>query len=73
MVRYKVPNTNISDKIRVTRRDLNVESVADYMEQATNTLNQTVTLENAIKPHPVTTPNIQMNIYVTANDKIGTN
>ena len=73
MVRDKVSNTNITDKIRVARRYQNVQSLTEYVSQAIDTLNQTATLKDVIKPRPITTLNIQMNIYVTTNDEIGTN
>ena len=73
MIRDKVSNTNITDKIRVPRRYQNIQSVTQYVSRATDTLNQTAALKDVIKPRPITTLNIQMNIYVTTNDKIGTN
>ena len=73
MVRDKVSNTNITDKIRVARRYQNVQSLTQYVSRAIDTLNQTATLKDVIKPRPITTLNIQMNIYVTTNDEIGTN
>ena len=42
------------------------------MSQATDTLNQTVTLKDVVKPGPITTLNIQMDIYITTNDETGT-
>ena len=71
MVRDKVSNTNIMDKIARTYQ--NVQSVTQYMSRAIDTLNQTVTVKVVIKPRSIATLNIQMNIYVTANDEIGTN
>ena len=73
IARDKVSNPNITDKIRVARRYQNVQSVTQYVSQATDTLNQTATLKDVIKTRPITTLNIQMNIYVTTNDEIGTN
>ena len=73
MVRDKVSNMNITDKIRVTRRYQNVQSVTQYVSRATDTLTQTAALKDVVKPRPITTLNIQMNIYVTTNDEIGTN
>ena len=54
-------------KIGVTRGYHNVQSVTQYMGRSADTLNQTAILED------VTTLNTQMNIYVTANNEIGTN
>ena len=73
MVRDKVSNTSITDKIRVARRYQNVQSVTQYASRATDTLKQTATLKDVIKSRPITTLNIQMNIFVTTNDEIGTN
>ena len=73
MVRDEVSNPNIMDKIRVAKTYQNVQSVTLFVSLATDTLNQTATLKDIIKTRPITTLNIQMNIYVTTNDKIGTN
>ena len=73
MVRDKVSNMNITDKIRVTRRYQNVQSVTQYVSLATDTLTQTAALKDVVKPRPITTLNIQMNIYATTNDEIRTN
>ena len=50
MVRDKVPNINITDKIRVARRYENVQSVTQYVSQAIDTLNQTAALKDVIEP-----------------------
>ena len=42
------------------------------MSRATDTLNQTTTLKDVVKPGPITTLNIQMDIYITTNDETGT-
>ena len=46
--------------------------MTQYMSQAADTLNQTATLKDVVKPGPITTLNIQMNMYVTTNDELGT-
>ena len=42
------------------------------MSRATDTLNQTTTLKDVVKPGPITTLNIQMDIYIATNDETGT-
>ena len=42
------------------------------MSRATDTLNQTTTLKDVVKPGAVTTLNIQMDIYIVTNDETGT-
>ena len=42
------------------------------MSRAIDTLNQTITLKDVVKPGPITTLNIQMDIYITTNDETGT-
>ena len=56
----------------VTRRYQNVQSMTQYMSWPADTLNQTATVKDVIKPGHNTTLNIQMNIYVTTNDEFGT-
>ena len=42
------------------------------MSRATDTLYQATTLKDVVKPGPITTLNIQMDIYIATNDETGT-
>ena len=72
MVRNWISHTNIADKIWVARRYQDIQSVTQLMSRVTDTLNQTATLKDVVKPGPITTLTIQMDIYIDTNDETGT-
>ena len=63
MVRYGIAYSDLPDSVGVTTTDQHIQCVSKYMSRTSNTLNHIVTLKNVIKPGPVTTLNIHMNIH----------
>ena len=71
MVRYEVTQYDIQDKISHNERL--IHPVCAQLYRVGNTLNHIATLKSAINLKMWKNLEIQMNIYVSANDKIGTN